>query len=974
MRNVIILSIFCFLSYNLWGQQSNVSEHLDIVEFHSPDIAAFSEFGKVPVSLSTGTPNIEIPLIHRSDNDFNMDISINYNATGIKVDDVSTVVGLGWILNAGGVITRKVNGIPDETLQRGFLNVDITPSMINSDYYAYFMYNTQYSDCIDCMPDEFTYNFMGYTGSFQFGPDKKIHLLPFANLQFTFVHDDINNSYFEIRNEQGHVFLFKDTEAHTINQNGSSNNIGSWKLTKIILNNNAGEIDFAYTSGFSYSDIYYRMTVTKAVITFDQNLFWHTNRYDKTNTQRSSFDTYNVKHIKEIDFSYGGKIVFDYDNETRRQDFTSGKILREIKMYNNDWDSVPNYTWHFQQIFTETSKGYNASYNDDADKFRMFLNSVEKESADGTKETYKMEYDEMSLPCRKSFGKDYWGYYNGKDDNRCGLYINSSDLNTINEINLYSTLGIANRDVDESYITAGMLAKIQYPTGGYNIFKYEPNRISATENGGGVRIKEILSYGNNNELINSKHFKYGKNEDGIGRISTFNYKSNFKNIECGDGVYSAEGLYTQVYYNLYTLHDNPFFPSRAGYEYVTEYTQNSDGRNGKIIYQYDFESDNDIDQEFFQSNSWKSGNLLSKTVYESYNGGFRMVSKEEYAYSRHNMYRGLTYGITPIFISNDATPYSQGGYIQSAVHSGSFFTSSAIPIRTEAKKLRESKMINYFYNEAGKDSVVQVLENHYDGIGNAEYPHDFVTKSITHGSSQQTIEVEQRYISDFYEEDPRIDSVYDEMLRRNMVAVPLEIVTRKNNAVIRANIDLFEKDSYGNIVNSENKSLKTSAPVSNYAYLSLYPNITADSRVTTDTYKSKYNHSAKLTEYRSEKDGYDVVILWSYSCNYPIAQIMGVSYSDVESVLGATTISSFADKPNPSLAEIKAFLLPLLSATKTKNALITCYSYIPLVGMASQTEPNGLTTYYEYDDFGRLKRIRNNTNEIIEEYDYHFKQ
>jgi hypothetical protein len=55
-----------------------------------------------------------------------------------------------------------------------------------------------------------------------------------------------------------------------------------------------------------------------------------------------------------------------------------------------------------------------------------------------------------------------------------------------------------------------------------------------------------------------------------------------------------------------------------------------------------------------------------------------------------------------------------------------------------------------------------------------------------------------------------------------------------------------------------------------------------------------------------------------------------------------------------------------------RDAMMTTYTYDPLIGMTSSTDTNGVTTYYEYDSMARLMNIKDKDGAIIKHIDYNY--
>lgn len=80
----------------------------------SPNAAELGKYVDFPVAGYTGTADISIPIYEIKAKGVSVPISLSYHCGGIKVDDLSTDVGIGWSLMAGGCINIMPNGLVDE--------------------------------------------------------------------------------------------------------------------------------------------------------------------------------------------------------------------------------------------------------------------------------------------------------------------------------------------------------------------------------------------------------------------------------------------------------------------------------------------------------------------------------------------------------------------------------------------------------------------------------------------------------------------------------------------------------------------------------------------------------------------------------------------------------------------------------------------------------------------------------------------
>ena len=115
-------------------------------------------------------------------------------------------------------------------------------------------------------------------------------------------------------------------------------------------------------------------------------------------------------------------------------------------------------------------------------------------------------------------------------------------------------------------------------------------------------------------------------------------------------------------------------------------------------------------------------------------------------------------------------------------------------------------------------------------------------------------------------------------------------------------------------------------------------------------------------------DGSPTTYIWSYNQMYPVAKIENATFSEVATALGMTE-AALMDFDESSISTLDA----LRSHPDMVNTMITTYTYEPLVGIKTITDPRGNTMTYHYDEFNRLEFVKDKDGNLVSENKHNYK-
>ncbi|MEA5429119.1 hypothetical protein [Arcicella lustrica] len=509
----LLLISCCVSGYS----QSKPSYKPDIIP-PSPNASSITKFGDIPVSYYTGTANIDLPLYTIKDGSLQVPISLKYHPSGIRVAQEASQIGLGWALNAGGVIARTING-EDDFLSNGYLSkwsnnslpLNSTPSPLiqigyktanlpsGSNYYFNYGATSVALDCNDAdrpsrdyQPDSYSFNFPGGSGKFILTNAGEVILGEKSSLRIKKLNSS-NILYalggsvaWEITTPDGTKYLFDEKETYWPADDGSNGNYGkhvsSWYL-KSITSVTGQLISFSYnymTNGNSCSQAsFYEKKLVTSISPTSGFVLPCTGG---NNSSEMSIRYTQVVSLDKITFS-NGYLKFNFGN---RDDIVDDKKLESLEIYNNNSSSsslLKTYLFNYDYFTGSRGDAISAGGCTSSNLKRLKLLSVDEKPVQGVVlRPYSFTYFESAAndtPVKTSYAIDHWGYFNGKFSNMTLIpthsSISTSGSNNFEKVvkDFYGNLTGTERDTDPYFVNLFSLQKINYSTGGYTQFDYE---------------------------------------------------------------------------------------------------------------------------------------------------------------------------------------------------------------------------------------------------------------------------------------------------------------------------------------------------------------------------------------------------------------------------------------------------------------------------------------------------------------------
>jgi len=743
-----------------------------------------------------------------------------------------------------------------------------------------------------------------------------------------------------------------------------------------------------------------------------------------TNTISTSKESYI--YLSSIYFP-NGHISFSLGN---RNDLSEAKKLDRVEV-SNLTSVIKSFDFNYDYFNASSvnSNGFTYYQSDALASLRLKLNSV----VDNTGAKYEFMYNNEPLPKKNSYAQDYWGFYNGKLDNTTlipnPMQFNRADLGD-NGDNHSSRLQYTKAGTLESiiYPTGGKTIF------NYSLHEFDNywvpdflNNMNTISTGYGLRISDVAFFDEGNKCVSKTAYSYENGKAVLPR-DFFRY---YRLTKLHDPQGNAS-QYSPAYYNSIEVHNigmtevssagfyssNPFGSlSSVGYTRVTSRQLNQNGEdNGKIVSEYfnnpDFvtSSVSDFSQVNASLPAFKSmiaannGLLRKQQVYNTSNQVVKEIMNEYMNIQSEMLYGARIFGYSTLNSKLCNPPLTIVYYDQSLIGYYPIFDYESLLSKTTVKEFSNNNALdNYTINtydelnrlvssSSTKNNAVERTEINYPVL--TSDPNSISNKMF---NANRLLDVfGKRTYKDFPNLTSRpLDSYKSIFIQQGSLFLEqkAQLINPFPYDQVKSEILYDQYDGEGNLLQYTTKGITNSfiydynneyliAEVANAAYANVgytgfesngNGNWTFTGTIVTDQTSPFGTKVYDLNTGNITKSGLNAstTYILSYWRKGGSVNVNGNLNVKVGATVNGWTYYEH-EFTNATTAILYGWGLVDEIRLYPKGALMTTYTYIPLIGITSKTDSNGNVSFYEYDNTGRLRRIKDKEGNIIKVLDYQY--
>lgn len=512
-----------FMLITVYSQPSNADQLASGQNFlpASPEISSLFSFSEIPVNFYTGQPQINIPIYTVTSGSLQVPITLSYDASGVRLDEVPGPVGMKWSLRAGGAITRSVKGQEDESLPGGIMHTYTSlQNYLNTCHGSFTnpcvtFIEAAIKGSFDTEPDHFFVTAPGLQAEFFFAGADGFVPRPYQPLKIEWTTQSPNIASFTITQIDGSRYFFSEieettnlSEAYSPGGGGPNSPINpfhsSWFLTKMISGDLKDTLSFEYETH----------SLTLRARNSESKRLFLADRFGLIQADGVRLDpacnppaTTNYPLLTEVRTKRLTKI-------TSRTHVVSFQYQPRLDLMN--WETGVNEGFQLEEISIHTRQGVHLTSFDlqyDIYSSRNYLMKlVEYAGADSL--SHQFTYytpDRLPLPIwyrpattsfdhvgeiftidRELKGIDFWGYYTARHGSSPFPAITIPFVG-----GNHKHFPFADKSPREETTKYGTLIKVTYPTKGCTTFDYELNefsRIAGFQTGSGSAGRATISF------------------------------------------------------------------------------------------------------------------------------------------------------------------------------------------------------------------------------------------------------------------------------------------------------------------------------------------------------------------------------------------------------------------------------------------------------------------------------------------------